>query len=362
MSKFSQTVQAATMRPQESTTGQTGKSLLNQLLDKPVDLGRIEYTPFGEQRKIVLSVSIVKRLLCKPTRSGRLCSNEDALRFIAQCQARALNPFLGDAYLVGYDNQKTGQPEFSIITSANVFYKRAESSLDFDGMESGVICLGESGEIKDFAGDFFPPGWKPIGGWAIVTKKNRSKPTVSRLRIEAYQKQNEFWTKDPGGMITKCAEVDALRRAFPNNSPGLGLEVAVSATDLGASIAASPESERQHIAEPTEPATAAPQLPQDAPADDDGDLGPAEKPEPAEPDYGAPCIGPKQAQLQQWMTDAQVSFDDFCSYLKSSGILKSADSMPSWAEVSDKICDLCMKGNGKVALKIHRIYGKKEGA
>ena len=65
----------------------------------------VEFVPFGTKDKIQLSIEIVKRIVAVKTKSGKSCSDEDAFRFMLMCQARRLNPFEGDAYLLGYDSQ-----------------------------------------------------------------------------------------------------------------------------------------------------------------------------------------------------------------------------------------------------------------
>lgn len=173
-----------------------------------------EYIPFGADQAIKLSVKIVQNMLCKPTRSGAIVDETQAMRFIMMCKARKLNPFEGDAFLVGYDT-KDG-PDFSIITAHQAFLKRAEIHPEYDGMESGVIVLSKDGkDLIDREGDFFLEGETLLGGWAIVFFKNRKHPTKRRLKLSARQKNTSIWSNDAAGMIVKCAEADALRSSFP---------------------------------------------------------------------------------------------------------------------------------------------------
>jgi hypothetical protein len=44
-----------------------------------------------------------------------------------------------------------------------------------------------------------------------------------RLAYRARAKPNDFWKRDPAGMICKCAEADALRSAFPTLLSGMFL-------------------------------------------------------------------------------------------------------------------------------------------
>ena len=223
----------------------------------------IEYVPFGDKDKIKLTIDIVKNLICKPTKKNCRCTDQDAMRFIMLCQAQHLNPFCGDAYVVGYD-AKDG-PVFNLITAHQTFLKRAESSLEFEGMESGVILLGEDGAVSEREGDFSTPTEKVVGGWAKVFRKNR-KPTYRRLSI-AQRKPNydtPFWDGFKAHeQIVKCAEADALRSTFPSLMGGLHLqgetvEVESVVTDiptrvLAGEVKALPEQSIKEVVESKEP-------------------------------------------------------------------------------------------------------------
>lgn len=181
----------------------------------------IEYIPFGADSKIKLSLKIIQDFIAIPTRSGKQCSERDAMRFMMLCRARALNPFEGDAYLQGYDTKEG--PCFSLITAHQAFLKRAEVNPEYDGMESGVI-LTVDGEIVEREGDFFVDQKETlVGGWARVHFKNRRVPCYRRLRLSSFKKPFGVWDNNPEGMIVKCAEADALRSAFPTKLGGMYL-------------------------------------------------------------------------------------------------------------------------------------------
>jgi phage recombination protein Bet len=180
-----------------------------------------EFIPFGGKDAIKLSVSIVLNLICVPTKSGAKCSERDAIKFIAMCKARMLNPFEGDAFLIGYDGQDG--PTFSLITAHQAFLKRAELNPEYNGMESGVMVVREK-QLVDLEGDFHLETDQVIGGWAKVHFKNRQHPMVKRIRLARFNTNRSQWAKDPGGMICKCAEADALRSSFPTMLGGLYLQ------------------------------------------------------------------------------------------------------------------------------------------
>src|SRR5205085_5459269 len=104
--------------------------------------------------RIKLSVAIVQNLIAVPTRSGKTCSRNDALKFIGLCYARRMNPLTGDCFLLGFDTQSG--PKFEFITAYQSLIARAEQSEQFDGMASGVIVReGPNGKLVEQKGDFF---------------------------------------------------------------------------------------------------------------------------------------------------------------------------------------------------------------
>lgn len=191
----------------------------------------IEYKPFGSDTPIRLSIAMVVRYLCRPTAKGKVCTEDQALRFLMLCQARQLNPWEGDAFLVGYDTQDG--PEFNLVTAHQAFLKRAEGHPMYDGMDSGVLVARKlptaegqppAFEVVELEGDFYNGDDQLVGGWAKVYRKDRSRPTYRRLKLATFNKGFSRWKVDPAGMIVKCAEADALRSTFPNTLAAMYFE------------------------------------------------------------------------------------------------------------------------------------------
>ena len=173
----------------------------------------ISYVPLGEREEIHLTLARTKKFLCVPTRSGKMPTDEQVVKYMMLCKAQSLNPWVNDAYLVGYDG-KDG-PTFSLITAHQALLKRAEASKDFDGMESGVIVFRDD-VITERPGDLILKGETLIGGWARVYRKDRRIPSYDALNIETFSTGRSRWAADPSGMIVKCSEASALRKAFPS--------------------------------------------------------------------------------------------------------------------------------------------------
>lgn len=185
---------------------------------KPAGNGRpaetiITYIPLGETEEIHLTISRMKLIVCQPTRSGALPNDGQILKFMLMCKAGGLNPYVGDAYLTGYDT-KDG-PQFSLITAMQSLLKRAEASPEFDGIEQGVVIL-RGDQITERAGDLILNGETLIGGWARVHRRDRKVPSYDAVNLTTFNQGRSRWEKDPAGMIVKCAMASALRTAFPS--------------------------------------------------------------------------------------------------------------------------------------------------
>jgi phage recombination protein Bet len=169
---------------------------------------------------VKLSAGIIRSLIASPTKSGAQPSDRDCVKFMALCKSRALNPFEGDAFLLGYDGKDGAQ--FSLITAHQAFLKRAESSPEFDGIESGIVVRlsGKDGSVVERVGDLRYDGETLLGGWATVFFKNKSRPMKKILDVRKFSKPFGVWQSNPEGMIAKCAEADALRSSFPNKLGG----------------------------------------------------------------------------------------------------------------------------------------------
>ncbi len=173
----------------------------------------ISYIPLGEREEIHLTLNRVKQFLCIPTRSGKMPTDEQVVKYMMLCKAQSLNPWVNDAYLVGYDG-KDG-PQFSLITAHQSFLKRAEASPEFDGIESGVVVSRE-GEITERPGDLLLNGEILVGAWARVHRRDRKIASYDALNLKTFDTGRSRWAADPAGMIVKCAEASALRKAFPS--------------------------------------------------------------------------------------------------------------------------------------------------
>lgn len=179
----------------------------------------ISYRPLGGTDDIRLTINMVRQYLCTPTRSGAQPGDAEVMKYMMLCKSRQLDPWVGDAYLVGYDS-KDG-PQFSLITAHQALLKRGEASPHYDGMDSGVVVQRKGGEPVERPGKIVYDGETLIGGWARVYRKDRQHSAYASLLLKTFNSGRSRWAADPAGMICKCAEAEALRKAFPSQCAGM---------------------------------------------------------------------------------------------------------------------------------------------
>jgi hypothetical protein len=230
----------------------------------------VEFVPFGARDVIKITVGQIRSFIAVPTKSGKLPDDRQCVRFAMLCKARGLNPYEGDAFLIGYDGHNG--PEFSLITAHQAFLKRAETHPEFDGMRSGVVVEAAFDPECDYSdvkvirktakrvayereGDFIFDGETLLGGWAEVKFKSRSERMFKRGNLKTFEKPFGLWKNDytKTGMVVKCVEADALRSSFPTLLGGMyadgeigpvggGTETQIvsSAADLNRALDATP--------------------------------------------------------------------------------------------------------------------------
>lgn len=207
---------------------------------------------------ITLSVDLARKALCSNAKNA---TDEEIIQFIELCRYQRINPFLREAYLVKYGDVNA---ECSIITSKELFLKRAEQNDMYDGAESGIIVLRD-GKVEYINGTFSLPSDQVVGGWSKIYRKDQSHPTEISVSLTEYvqKKKNgeitKFWRDKPATMIRKVALMQGLREAFCTSLGCLYTEEEQSVTiDTTAEVV---ETKPQQPTE-TKPAKVEPQLSQ----------------------------------------------------------------------------------------------------
>jgi phage recombination protein Bet len=174
------------------------------------------YVPIGSDEEIKLSVNLVKRFLVTPTKNGLLPDDAEIIKFMMLCKAQRLNPWDNDVWLLGYEDRRTGEAKWSLVTSMSSIMKRAEGYKEFDGVESGVVVMKAGAEEPtERPGSIILPGESLVGGWARCHRKDRKHHAYASVNLVVYDKGVGRWGIDPGGMIQKVAKVASVREGFP---------------------------------------------------------------------------------------------------------------------------------------------------
>ena len=167
-------------------------------------------TPMGE---VELSVEAI-RLYLSPK-----ATVAEAYMFLQKCRFQRLNPFLGEAYLVIYEQTERSPRTAAMMIGKEAHTRRAERHPDYQGMQAGVM-VRRGAEIHEAPGAFVMPGDVLLGGWCKVLRKGKE-PTFIAVSLQEYDNGRRQWKQMPATMIRKVAVVQALREAFPNEMAGL---------------------------------------------------------------------------------------------------------------------------------------------
>ena len=149
--------QTTTNQPQQATVQ---SNEFERLLNRSV-----KYRPVGSDDEINLTPRMVLEHFAEPTRSGKMPTVHDAVKFVMLCKSQRLNPWLKECFLVGYDTG--GDAKFELIGSYKALCSRAEKNPQYDGIEAGIVVVkeGKPNEPITREGEIILPDETLIGGW-----------------------------------------------------------------------------------------------------------------------------------------------------------------------------------------------------
>lgn len=183
---------------------------------------KVEYEVDGQ--KVKLTQSIVQQYIVGTQANITL----PEFKFFAElCQARKLNPFLKEAYLIKYSEKQPAQ----MVVSKDVVLKRAVLHPQYDGKESGVIIRTSEGNIMERAGCFVDfKNEELLGGWCKVYRKDWKRPEFMSVSLDEVASRkndgtlNSNWLTKSATMVEKVAKVRALREAFVEEFGGMYID------------------------------------------------------------------------------------------------------------------------------------------
>jgi len=168
----------------------------------------------GEE--VSLSADIIKRYLVSGDPSK--VTDQEVMMFLKLCQYQKLNPFLNEAYLVKFGNEKA-----QIIVSKDVFMRRLSNSPLVEGYQAGIIVRKKgSDEIQYRNGTFYVPGEEQLlGGWSRIWRKGWKEPVEHSVSLHEYiklgaNKEPQAGWKKAATQIRKVALVQNAREVVPD--------------------------------------------------------------------------------------------------------------------------------------------------
>jgi len=132
-------------------------------------------------------IETIKQTVCKGATDAQL------KMFIEVCKATGLNPFLKEIWFV---------PAVGVMAGRDGYLRVANEHPQFDGMSTTVE--------RDEKGI-------PLKATCSVWRKDRGHPITCEAWYSEYRKNSNVWQTYPSAMISKVAEVLALKRSFAIN-------------------------------------------------------------------------------------------------------------------------------------------------
>lgn len=212
-------------------------------------------------------VELIKTTICKGA-SDRGASDDELALFLAHCRRTGLDPFIKQVYAIWRKDRASGKKVMVIQTSIDGARLIAARTGKIDG-QGGPWWCGPDGVWRDVWLEAKPPAAARVE----VYRKGASRPWTGVAHWREYASDSPFWKAMPANQLAKCAEMAALRKAFPQELSGVyapeefGDEPAALPAPASNGTPALPAPAREPAAVQEQPAPQAHQIPAQKSAD-----------------------------------------------------------------------------------------------
>jgi len=171
-------------------------------------------------------IELIKSTICKGATDGEL------KLFTNTCRSLGLNPFARQIFAVKRWDSKERREVMSIQVSIDGLRLAAERTGLYGGQlgpffSNGEIAVNEKG-LRDVVWfDGWPFDEAPKLAKVGVIRKDFAEPLWAQAKMSSYAQTTKdgalthMWQKMPEIMLSKCAESQALRKAFPQELSGV---------------------------------------------------------------------------------------------------------------------------------------------
>ena len=196
---------------------------------------------YGMDRQIQVTED-QKRLVKSVVFPG--CSDDEMRLYLFECERRGVHP-LDRLIFPIKRSDKEGEKRITFQCSVDYLRAEAADTGEYDGQDEPIY-----GKIN-------AEGY-PESASVSVYKKDVSRPMTGTARWKEFypgEKVGFMWRKMPHHMLAKCAEVLALRKAFPKRLAGLYLAEEMQSVDANTKPPLKEPGKKAEVKDPTVPAT-----------------------------------------------------------------------------------------------------------